>query len=159
MIEYRSLIGRLTRTLDDLAMLVDRVETLIERAARQNEEAYLHAAALDLHGFYTGAEQAFEAIARAVDGGVPQEAGWHRELLLRMATEIPAVRPAVISRDTEACLDAYRGFRHVVRNVYTINLDPRRVRDLGSGLRDCLEHLRSDLTRFMAFLDVLDPPP
>lgn len=159
MTEYRSLIGRLARTLDDLAVLADRVETLIEKAARQDEEAYLHAAALDLHGFYTGAEQAFEAIARAVDGGVPQEAGWHRELLLRMATEIPGVRPAVVSRGTEACLDAYRGFRHVVRNVYTINLDHRRVRDLGCGVRDCLECLRSDLAGFMAFLDALDPPP
>lgn len=156
MSEYRTLAGRLNRTVDDLTLLSDRIAVWLERARRLDDDAYLHAVALDLHGCYTGAEQAFEAIARMIDGSVPQGAGWHRELLAQMATEIPTVRPAVLSRDTEACLDAYRAFRHVVRNVYTLNLDPVRVRELGEGLGDCLTHLRADVAAFVAFLGALD---
>ena len=155
MSEYRTLVARLNRTLDDLAILADRTAVWLDRARGTGDEVYLHAAALDLHGFYTGAEQAFEAIARAVDGSVPQSAGWHRELLVQMASEIPGVRPAVLGGETETCLDAYRAFRHVVRNVYTLNLDPTRVRDLADGLRDCLARLRSDMAAFVAFLEAL----
>ncbi|WP_416672242.1 ribonuclease toxin HepT-like protein [Egbenema bharatensis] len=40
---------------------------------------------------------------------------------------IPSVRPAVLSFETRDRLDRYRGFRHVVRNVYTFNLDPEQI--------------------------------
>jgi hypothetical protein len=39
-----------------------------------------------------------------------------------MAVEIELVRPAVISKETRNTLDEYRGFRHIVRNVYSFNL-------------------------------------
>ena len=60
---HGTLIGRIARTLEDLETLVARVETFVDKARVSNDEANLHAAALDLHGYYTGAEQAFEAIA------------------------------------------------------------------------------------------------
>jgi hypothetical protein len=43
-----------------------------------------------------------------------------------MATEIPQVRPAVISEAIYKQLDDYRGFRHDVRNVYTYKFDPAK---------------------------------
>ena len=40
-----------------------------------------------------------------------------------MAEEITEVRPAVISGSVRFGLEEYRGFRHIVRNVYTYNFD------------------------------------
>jgi hypothetical protein len=44
-----------------------------------------------------------------------------------MTTEILPLRPAVISDETREALDEYRGFRHVVHNVYTFKFDPLKV--------------------------------
>jgi hypothetical protein len=38
---------------------------------------------------------------------------------MQMADEVLNVRPAVISEEVRQWLDDYRGFRHIVRNVYT----------------------------------------
>ncbi len=76
------------------------------------------AAALNLHGFYAGLERVFVVIAERVDGSVPGGANWHQELLRQMAVELPGVRPAVLTPELAARLEPFRGFRHVVRNVY-----------------------------------------
>lgn len=44
-------------------------------------------------------------------------------LLTQMAKEIAEVRPAVISYSVQSDLDEYRGFRHIVRNIYTYKFD------------------------------------
>jgi len=69
-----------------------------------------------------------------------------------MSAEIPDARPPVIARDTRYCLDEYRGFRHVIRNVYTFNLRPSRVQELATDLPKCFAAVRHDLTRFAVFL-------
>lgn len=52
-------------------------------------------------------------------------------------------------------LHAFRGFRHVVRNVYGYNQDPDRVRQLAVQLPDCYDTVSADLDRLAAFLDTL----
>jgi hypothetical protein len=58
-------------------------------------------------------------------------------------------------KTTEAshCLEEYRGFRHIVRNVYTFNLRPARLEELTSGLRYCYQLVMRDLEGFCIFLD------
>jgi hypothetical protein len=66
---------------------------------------------------------------------------------------LSGVLPAVIGRDTRHCLDEYRAFRHVVRNVYAFNLRPSRLQELVSGLRPCFDSAARDLLGFAAFLE------
>jgi uncharacterized protein YutE (UPF0331/DUF86 family) len=72
-----------------------------------------------------------------------------------MSAEIPAVRPAVISTGTRDCLEEYRGFRHIVRNVYTFNLRPARLQELTSELLDCYRLVAHDLEQFSELLEHL----
>jgi hypothetical protein len=72
-----------------------------------------------------------------------------------MGAELKGVRPAVISRSTRDCLDDYRAFRHLVRNVYTFNLRPERVAALAEEVPSCHEQVRSDVGRFTDFLITL----
>ena len=90
-----------------------------QRAQRAADDDCLDSVALNLHGFYSGLERIFERIAAVVDGSKPTGENWHQALLEHMTAEVFGVRPAVISDATREQLDAYRGFRHVVRNVYT----------------------------------------
>jgi hypothetical protein len=70
-----------------------------------------------------------------------------------MTAEMPGVRAAVLSPDLFPALDRYRGFRHVVRNVYAYVLDPRLVAVLVEDLPEANERLRVQLA---AFADVLE---
>jgi len=150
---YAALAGRVRQAMIDLKRVVDRAEELLEKANRTGDDGYLDGAALNLHGFCAGAERIFEDIARNIDDNVPSGPEWHRDLLLQMSATIDDVRPAIINSDTRYCLDEYRGFRHVVRNVYTFNLRPSRLNELIQDLRNCYESLVKEIEVFLEFLD------
>ena len=150
-----ALAGRISQALLDLEEIVDRAELLSDKARRTGDDDYLDGVALNLHGFYTCAEQIFEDVARSMEKSIPSGSAWHRDLLLQMSAEVRTIRPRVISRETRRCLDEYRGFRHVVRNVYTFNLLSSRLQELAEQLRKCCLSVKSDLDEFSRFLEQL----
>ena len=153
---YGALAGRIEKALADVERVVARAEMLAARARDTGDDGYLDGVALNLHGFYAGVERIFEDIARTLDGHVPTGGDWHGRLLLQMAAEMPNTRPAVIADATFQCLDEYRAFRHLVRNVYTFNLRPERVLELVATVRACYEALYQDIARFLQFLQQAD---
>ncbi len=153
--EYAVLAARLYEELMDLERVINRAEELWRKSEQSGDDGYLDGVALNLHGFYAGVERLFEDIARNLDETTPAGAEWPRALLLQMSAPIADIRPAVIRRETRFCLDEYRGFRHVVRNVYAFNLKAPRLRELTAGLRDCYTSLQHDLDRFLTFLKQL----
>jgi hypothetical protein len=153
--EYAALAGRIRQTLLDLDRVVTRAERLYTQSQQSGDDGYLDGVALNLHGFYAGVERIFEDIARTVDRAVPTGPEWHRDLLLQMANELVALRPAVITTEARFCLEDYRGFRHVVRNVYTFSLRPARIAELTESLHPCFQSIRTSLLAFAEFLDQL----
>jgi len=149
---YIALIGRIKRILQDLEKVVNRAKSLMDKAQHTGDDGYLDGVALNLHGFYAGVEKIFEDVARTLEKNIPDGSGWHQDLLLQMAAEISPIRPPVISEETRDCLDEYRGFRHVVRNVYTFNLQMSRLQELTKGLPRCYGAVTRDLDDFMEFL-------
>lgn len=156
-VRYRVLSERLKTELDSLEKVVDRVEGAVSRANQKPEDAdyFVAAAALDLHGFYAGIERLLELIANEIDGGLPTGARWHRDLLEQMSIEIAQVRPAVLQPDTHKALIEYLEFRHVIRNVYTFELQAGRVKELAEKLRSAFELVQRDLSTFYNLLEEL----
>jgi hypothetical protein len=150
---YRAVAGRIRRDLEDVAEIVERVETIWARYESNEDPFYVDAAALNLHDVYAGLERLFEAIARRIDQSVPDGPRWHEDLLDQMASDIPSTRPAVFSSDTRRRLDPYRGFRHVVRNVYTIDFDPDQMRPLVRRLPDVHGDVEDELLEFADTLE------
>ena len=156
MSENTALAGCIRESIAELENVVTRTVHLAEKALKTKDDDYWDGVALNLHGFYTGVERIFEDIARTIDESLPDGADWHRDLLLQISAQETGVRPAVIARDTRKCLDGYRGFRHVVRSVYTFSLRPSRIKELVDGLTACFEMVSRDLNQFAAFLESLD---
>lgn len=153
MSERLALAGRIRSMLEDVKTAVNRSVTLAEKARRSGDDDFWDAVALNLHGFYSGVEQIFEDIARTIDGGLPSGGEWHTSLLRQMTVEMGKLRPAVIRADTRQCLDEYRGFRHIVRNLYAFNLRPARLYELVNDAPTCLASLTTDLLAFADFLE------
>jgi hypothetical protein len=148
----RAVAARIRRELPKLARVAERARDAWNDAARTGDDRYVDSVALSLHGYYAGLERVLEEVAQRVDETVPSGADWHRQLLDQMADPIPGIRPPVLSEGLAARLQAYRGFRHVVRNVYTYNLDPKQVERLVAELpalvRDVDEELSAVATVF-----------
>lgn len=154
--KYSVLIGYITQELTELESLVKSNQRLLEKIKQTNDEDYLGTIALNLHSFYSGVERIFKQIAQIIDQSIPDQADWHRQLLRQMTASIPNVRPAVISQTTRTTLDDYCSFRHVVRNIYTINLKGDRVQQLAQQLIECYDLLKKDLENFINIISDLD---
>lgn len=148
-----SLAIRIRQELDELERVLERVSEGWQRARRSNDDYYLDGVALNLHGFYSGLERIFMLISAIIDCDLPQGENWHTLLLEKMTNEIPRVRPAVISKEISRRLNEYRGFRHVVRNVYTYRFDSTKVEKLVLSAPPLLTQLRAELSAFAAFLE------
>ena len=153
--DYAALAGRIRQSLLDIVRVVSRAESLLDKAQRSGDDGYLDGVALNLHGFYAGVERIFEDIARSLEKAIPEGTEWHRDLLLQMSAGIGSVRPRVITQETRYCLEEYRGFRHVVRNVYTFTLRPGRLQELTTRVQECYRALERDLGEFGDFLEQL----
>ena len=70
-----------------------------------------------------------------------------------MTVDVTGSRPRAISPNTATALDEYRRFRHVVRNVYAFELDPRRIEQLTIGLRPAFSQASAELEALADFLD------
>lgn len=156
MSQYAALAARIRASLSDIQNTVERANLLGGKALRSGDDGFWDGVALNLHSYYTGIEHIFEDIGRTMDISLPAGSEWHLDLLVQMSGEINGMRPAVISRSTRECLDAYRGFRHVVRNVYAFNLRPARLKELVDGLNSCFQAVKADLESFANFLDKLN---
>lgn len=146
------LAARVIAELKELFALVDRARLGWDKAKRSNDDLYLDSVALNIHGFYSGLERLFEKIASTIDGSVPEGTNWHQELLTQMSIEIPGIRSAVISPELKEMLEEFRGFRHVVRNVYTYHFNPEKLTALIEKIDPTAEKIRIELTAFADFL-------
>lgn len=147
------LAAKILAEIKELSQLVNRAKHGWEKAKLVHDDYYLDGVALNLHGFYSGLERIFERVASTIDGNVPDGANWHQELLSQMSIEIPGVRPAIISSETVDMLQDYRGFRHIVRNVYTYHLNPDKMERLINNLDAAHEKMTAELVAFARFLE------
>lgn len=153
--EYRSTAARIRQELPELDRVAERALRAWELTSGDADDLHVDATALNIHGFYAGLEHIFVVIAEMVDGSLPTGASWHQDLLRQMTAEIAGVRAAVLSSDLFPLLDRYRGFRHVVRNVYAYMLDPKLVGALVDDLPEASRRVHEQLQRFADELDAI----
>lgn len=145
-----SLSERIAHELTEIHRVARHVGKDWRNFLNTGDDGYLKATVFDLHGFYTGVERVFRLIAEIIDGSLPDGQAWHKMLLEEMAREVEGVRPAVISGTTLELLDEYLRFRHLIRNVYSFNLLPEKVRPLVEGLPPALDQVAEDISGFVS---------
>jgi len=77
-----ALAERIRDEIVDLDRSVARASAAWERGKiSADQDYYLDAVALNLHGFYSGIERLFELTARHIDQAVPKGESWHQDLI------------------------------------------------------------------------------
>lgn len=147
------LAKRIKTELVLLEQIVSRCEEALRRSKLSSDDLYLDSVALNLENFYSGIERLFQLIATTLDSRLPKGEDWHKSLLEQMCSQVSGVRPAVLSETSRAMLDEYRRLRHVVRVIYTVTLDSKRLEELTKNLRPTFSVVRRELE---AFADLLE---
>lgn len=152
---YLELVSRIRLELGDLENAVSRAERAIQAARErpEDQDLYMDSAALNLHDFYAGLERIFQQIGSTVDGNIPTGHNWHRELLQQMESDLPELRPPVLTTEAAKSLDEFLRFRHVLRNIYAFQFDPERIARLVSLVRPVWQRVETELTVFTSFLE------
>lgn len=152
-----SLRAELDADLQMVQLIVREIEAAlgdVSLAKRPDLVTMMGLAAL-LHHFYSAIESSFERIVKYFDGGVPAGETWHRDLLGKVAIDVPGLRPAVISKDLQKQLDDYRRFRHLFRRVYELSLDWEKLVPLLHRLPATHVRLQRELRQFTAYVAAL----
>ena len=63
------------------------------------------------------------------------------------------IRPPIISKELFVKLDDYRGFRHIVRNLYAFSFSKPKIAQLISELPATYENLKKELSAFLEALE------
>jgi hypothetical protein len=151
---YLILADRIHQELDELARVVSRAERAIFAAKQrpEDQDLFVDAAALNLHDFFGGLERIFQQVGTTVDGELPTGSDWHRQLMVQMQHDMPDLRPPVVSTEVIHTLDEFRRFRHVVRNIYAFEFDPKQIERLVNQMSDVFAQIRTELLVFASFL-------
>lgn len=154
---YLELVQRIRGEIPDFERVINRALRAWSQVEKKSDEydVYLDSVALNLQSFYSGLERIFELIARHIDHAIPTGETWHRDLLHQMSLDVVDIRPALISQKSALILDEFRRFRHLVRNVYTMNLAPDKMYGLITSLDELWNKLRAELGAFADFLEEL----
>lgn len=143
---------RIRDELLEIEHTLNRAKEGLRLAKHTGDDHYIDGVALNLHCYYSGIERIFELVAENIDGSLPRGENWHQVLLEQMSQDVEEVRPAVISGPIKHGLDEYRGFRHIVRNIYTYKFDLDRIEKLITRAEPLFEQLRAELLAFADFL-------
>lgn len=145
-----AVIERAAADIDALAAQAGEAETRL--TATPGDKLVAYGAGAVVHGFYTELEKVFQRVARELDGFEPRGDAWHTDLLAEMSVDIPATRPPVIPDDVQKRLHEYLRFRHLFRNLYVLDLEAPRVRDLLARMPSVWTDVRASFIAFAAAL-------
>lgn len=111
--------------------------------------------ALKTQQFYTALEDLFKQIAKAFENHIDNSEAFHKELLARMNTDIPKMRPKVISNQAMLFLDKLRAFRHFIRHAYDCELDTHELQIIQDKLKSDFGLVEHDLQQFRQYVEEL----
>lgn len=121
--------------------------------AGEMDRAPLIVLAVNIHGYYTALETAFERIARLLDESLPSGPTWHADLVRQMSLEMTKLRPPVISSELLSDLHELRKFRHFFRNAYVLEFDPTQTIEQGRRIERIHPRVQASLRGFVEHLN------
>ena len=116
------------------------------------DRVVLESLAYQLHNLYCAFEDLFRIVANYFENHILDEAGWHKELLNRMTLEIKGIRPRFVSEAAYEFLTELRGFRHVFRHAYGVELETDKIKIVLKKALALKKIYKKDIANFLAQL-------
>lgn len=136
---------------DKQRVLIKRLyDEIVDLNLSSYETKYVFA--MKTQQWYTAIEDLLKQVAKGFENHIQDLSASHKELLVRLHTEIPKIRPQLLSKESFLLLDKVQAFRHFVRHAYDCELDEQELQQVQSRIKAHWPSLESDMGRFRDYL-------
>jgi len=115
----------------DCAVVRDAAQKAALRL-RERGPGHAEACAYELARLYNTLEKMFERICEAFENHFEKRGDYHERLVQRLTLDLPGIRPAFIPGGSAPAVRELKGFRHVVRHAYDLELKGERLEELSA---------------------------
>ena len=112
------------------------VATLRERMAESSGGRWA-AAAFEINRIYNILEKAFERLCESFENHLVKTGRYHDTLIERVTLDLKGIRPAFLPGEAVRDVRELKGFRHLFRHAYDLDLEPARVTAAAENAARC----------------------
>ena len=109
------------------ARVMRRAVATLESRLRESADSRWAAAAFEINRIFNIVDKAFERLCEAFENHLQKTGRYHDTLIERVTLELKGIRPAFLPADAVRDVRELKGFRHLFRHAYDLDLDPVRV--------------------------------
>jgi len=148
------LVKDIRKELSNISKITKDIIELYDLIKKNNEvdKFYLSSFGGFLQSYYNGVESIFLRISKVIDGAVPTDKNWHKELLIRINYETDN-RPKIINDELFESLSEYSNFRHFFRHTYTFQLKWEKIKPLVKKAKNCCKELSEQIEQYLVILE------
>lgn len=113
----------------DCAVVRDAARKAASRL-QERTPGHAEACAYELARLYNTIEKMFERICEEFENHFEKRGDYHEKLVHRLTLDLPGIRPAFIPAGSAPAVRELKGFRHVIRHAYDLQLKVGRLNEL-----------------------------
>lgn len=118
---------------------MQRAVGILRDRLEESSEGRWAAAAFEINRIYNILEKAFERLCESFENHLEKTGRYHDSLIERVTLELKGIRPAFLPSDAVRDVRELKGFRHLFRHAYDLDLDPVRVTAAAENAARCVE--------------------
>lgn len=96
------------------------------------------AAAFEINRIDNILEKSFERLCESFENHLEKKGRYHDTLIERVTLDLKGIRPAFLPLDAVRDVRELKGFRHLFRHAYDLDLDPVRVAAAAENVARCV---------------------
>jgi len=132
------------------ARVMQRAAATLQARLAESSEGRFAAAAYEINRIYNILEKAFERLCETFENHLEKKGRYHDSLIERVSLELTGIRPAFLPSDAIRAVRELKGFRHLFRHAYDLDLDPERVRAAAGNATRCVGEFERWCREFLA---------
>ncbi len=121
----------------------------MEDRLKEGSVAGWAAAGFEICQVYNVLEKAFERLCETFENNFDKSGSYHGRLIERMELEIRGIRPAFLAGEAGRSVRELKGFRHLCRHAYDLELEPERLKEIARNARYCVARFRLWCIKFL----------
>lgn len=124
--------------LEQDGRVMQRAVALLQVRLAEPTDGRWAAAAFEINRIYNIMEKAFERLCEAFENHLEKTGRYHDTLIERVTLDLKGIRPAFLPADAVRDIRELKGFRHLFRHAYDLDLDPVRVITAAENATRCV---------------------
>jgi hypothetical protein len=127
-----------------------RAAALLESRLAEQTDGRWAAAAFEINRIYNILGKAFERLCETFENHLVKTGRYHDTLIERVTLDLQGIRPAFLPAEAVRDVRELKGFRHLFRHAYDLDLDPVRVTAAADNAARCVRSFDDWCAAFLA---------